>query len=279
MTIETLSETRCFGGVQGFYRHASHEIGLPMRFALYRPAAADKGPVPVLLFLSGLTCTEENFTIKAGAQRFAAQYGVMVVVPDTSPRDTGTPGENDEWDFGTGAGFYLDATVEPWARHYRMESYVTGELLALVGANFPADMTRLGVFGHSMGGHGALTLALKNPKLFRTVSAFAPMNTLINCPPGQKALSGYLGEDHAAWKRHDAVDLIDSGHRCPPILVDQGTVDHFLPNLQPEKLKEACARAGQPLTLNMREGYDHSYWFVQSFVGDHFAHHAATLCA
>lgn len=277
--IETISESRCFDGVQGFYRHASSEIGLPMRFSVFRPAQAEKGPVPVLFYLSGLTCTEENFTVKAGAQRFAARHGIMVVAPDTSPRDSGTPGENETWDFGTGAGFYLDATREPWSRHYRMESYCVKELPALIAAGFPADIARMGVFGHSMGGHGALSLALKNPDMFASVSAFAPMNTLMHCAPGVRALEGYLGDDKEAWRRYDVIDLIESGATCPPILVDQGTVDEFLPNLQPEKLEAACKKSGQPLTLNMREGYDHSYWFVQSFIEDHFAHHAAALRA
>jgi S-formylglutathione hydrolase len=276
--LETISENRCYGGTQGIYRHESEQIGLPMRLAVYRPPAADDGPVPVLLYLSGLTCTEENFTIKAGAQRLASEHGFLVVAPDTSPRNTGIEGEDDDWAFGTGAGFYLDATVEPWSRHYRMESYIVGELPKLIAENFPGNMKRLGVFGHSMGGHGALSLALKNPEMFRSVSAFAPMNTLMGCEPGVKALTGYLGEDREAWRRYDVVDLIESGHRCPPILVDQGTVDEFLPNLQPERLKRACDGAGQPLVLNMREGYDHSYWFVQSFMDAHFRHHAAALC-
>ncbi len=188
-TIETISENRCFDGVQGFYRHNSGEIGLPMRFSVFRPAQAEKGPVPVLFYLSGLTCTEENFTIKAGAQRFAARHGIMVVAPDTSPRGAGIEGEDESWDFGTGAGFYLDATQKPWSRHYRMESYCVEELPALIKAHFPADGARMGVFGHSMGGHGALSLALKNPGLFQSVSAFAPMNTLMHCEPGVKALT------------------------------------------------------------------------------------------
>lgn len=277
--LETISENRCFGGTQGIYRHESSEIGLPMRFAVYRPAKAANGPVPVLFYLSGLTCTEENFTIKAGAQRLAAEYGFLVVAPDTSPRETGIAGEDDDWAFGTGAGFYLDATAEPWSRHYRMESYIVRELPDLIAANFAIDRDRMGVFGHSMGGHGALSLALKNPGMFKSVSAFAPMNTLMGCEPGVNALKGYLGEDREAWRRYDVVDLIESGHRCPAILVDQGTVDEFLPNLQPEKLQKACDAAGQPLELNMREGYDHSYWFVQTFMEDHFRHHATALCA
>jgi S-formylglutathione hydrolase len=275
--IETRSESRWFGGVQGFYTHPSREIGLPMRVSVYRPAAAERGRVPVLFYLSGLTCTEENFTIKAGAQRHAAEHGLMIVAPDTSPRGTGIEGEADAWDFGAGAGFYLDATREPWSRHYRMESYVTRELPRLAVDAFGADPERMGVFGHSMGGHGALSLALKNPGMYRSVSAFAPMNTLMGCAPGVKALTGYLGEDRQAWRRYDVVDLVASGHRCPPILVDQGTVDEFLPNLQPQKLEEACKAAGQPLTLHMREGYDHSYWFVQTFMADHIAHHARAL--
>jgi len=277
-SIETISENRCFGGVQGIYRHASKEIGLPMRFALYRPPQAQTAKVPVLYYLSGLTCTEENFTIKAGAQRLAAEHGFVVVAPDTSPRDTGIAGEDDDWAFGTGAGFYLDATVEPWSRHYRMESYIVDELMDLVEANFPADGERRGLFGHSMGGHGALSLALKNPGMVSSVSAFAPMVSLMHCEPGVKALTGYLGDNKEAWRRYDVCDLIASGHTCPPILADQGTADEFLPNLMPERLDAVCKEKGQPLALNMREGYDHSYWFVQSFMADHFAHHAAALC-
>ncbi len=277
--IETVSENRCHGGIQGVYSHLSAEIGLPMRFAVYTPPAARNGKAPVLFYLSGLTCTEENFTVKAGAQRLAAEHGFFVVAPDTSPRDTGIAGEDDDWAFGTGAGFYLDATAEPWSRHYRMESYVAKELPGVVFGAFAADEERMGVFGHSMGGHGALSLALKNPGLFRSVSAFAPMNSLMGCEPGVAALTGYLGEDREAWRRHDVVDLIESGHRCPTILVDQGADDEFLPNLLPDRLRAACEAAGQPLTLNMREGYDHSYWFVQSFMADHFAHHAEALRA
>ena len=277
--IETVSRNRCHGGVQGTYRHVSAETGLPMQFAVYSPAAAGDGRTPALIYLSGLTCTEENFTVKAGAQRLAAAHGFHVVVPDTSPRNTGIDGEDDDWAFGTGAGFYLDATVEPWSRHYRMESYVVKELRRLVVDEFAIDGERIGVFGHSMGGHGALSLALKNPGRFRSVSAFAPMNSLMGCEPGVNALTGYLGADRETWRRHDVVDLIRSGHRCPPILVDQGSVDDFLPNLLPDALREACAETGQPLTLNMREGYDHSYWFVQSFLADHFAHHAQAIAS
>ena len=277
--FETISEHRCHGGVQGFYRHGSESIGLPMRLAVYRPPAAAQDRVPVLFYLSGLTCTEENFTIKAGAQRLAAEHGFMLVVPDTSPRESGIGGEDDDWAFGTGAGFYLDATLAPWSRHYRMESYVAKELPALVREAFPADGRRMGVFGHSMGGHGAISLALNHPGLFRSVSALAPMNALMDCSLGRAALARYLGDDREAWRRYDVADLIRRGHRCPPLLVDQGSEDEFLPELLPEALREACAAAGQPLTLNMREGYDHSYWFVQSFMAGHFAHHAAALAA
>lgn len=277
--FETISEHRCHGGVQGFYRHGSQSIGLPMRLAVYRPPAAAQGRVPVLFYLSGLTCTEENFTIKAGAQRLAAEHGLMLVVPDTSPRESGIEGEDEDWAFGTGAGFYLDATLAPWSRHYCMESYVAKELPALVCEAFPADGRRMGVFGHSMGGHGAISLALNHPGLFRSVSALAPMNALMDCSLGRAALARYLGDDREAWRRYDVADLIRRGHRCPPLLVDQGSEDEFLPELLPEALREACAAAGQPLTLNMREGYDHSYWFVQSFMAGHFAHHAAALAA
>ena len=276
---QLLSEHACFGGVQRFYQHDSEAIGLPMKFSVYLPPGHENKQLPVLFYLAGLTCTEETFMIKAGAQRVAAELGIILVAPDTSPRGAGIPGEDESWDFGTGAGFYLDATRAPWSRHYRMESYCAKELPALVLATLPADGERMGIFGHSMGGHGAISLALKNPGKFRSVSAFAPMNSLMGCAPGIKALENYLGEDRETWRRYDVVDLIASGHTCPPILVDQGTVDEFLPNLQPEKLKAACAKAGQALSLNMRQGYDHSYWFVQSFIEGHFAHHAAVLCA
>ena len=248
-----------------------------MRFSVFTPPAAGDGRVPILLWLSGLTCTEENFTIKAGAQRLAANHGFLVVAPDTSPRDTGIAGEDDDWAFGTGAGFYLDATVGPWSRHYRMESYITCELLEVIASWFPGDPERTGILGHSMGGHGALSLALKNPGMFRSVSALAPMNSLIGCEMGVNALRRYLGDDREAWRRYDVVDLIRSGYRCPPILADQGTVDEFLPNLLPEALRKACDEAGQALTLNIREGYDHSYWFIQTFLADHFEHHARAL--
>lgn len=276
--FETLSEHGCFGGRQGFYRHASAEIGLPMRFAVFVPPQAAAGPVPVLFYLAGLTCTEETFPIKAGAQRLAAELGLMLVAPDTSPRGANVPGEAEAWDFGVGAGFYLDAVREPWARHWRMESYLTGELRALVGAHFPADLARCGIFGHSMGGHGALTLALRHPELYRSVSAFAPIAAPALCPWGEKAFGGYLGEDRSLWRAHDASALIEDGRRCPPILVDQGLADSFLPTqLNPERLEQVCAAAGQPLRLRRHEGYDHGYYFISTFMADHLAHHAGQL--
>lgn len=276
--FETLSEHGCFGGRQGFYRHASAEIGLPMRFAVFVPPQAAAGPVPVLFYLAGLTCTEETFPIKAGAQRLAAELGLMLVAPDTSPRGANVPGEAEAWDFGVGAGFYLDAVREPWARHWRMESYITGELRGLVGAHFPADLARCGIFGHSMGGHGALTLALRHPDLYRSVSAFAPIAAPGLCPWGEKAFGGYLGEDRSLWRAHDASALIEDGRRCPPILVDQGLADSFLPTqLNPERLEQVCAAAGQPLSLRRHEGYDHGYYFISTFMADHLAHHAGQL--
>ena len=275
--VETVSLSRCHGGTQGFYRHASREVGLSMGFSVFTPADAARARLPVLLWLSGLTCTEENFTIKAGAQRLAADAGFLVVAPDTSPRNSGIEGEDDDWTFGTGAGFYVDATRAPWSRHYRMESYIVRELPKVIADAFPGDPERMGIMGHSMGGHGSLSLALKNPGMFRSVSALAPMCSLMGCQLGIDALQRYLGDDREAWRAYDVVDLVRSGYRAPPILVDQGTEDEFLPNLLPEALMAACKDTGQALTLNMREGYDHGYWFIQSFLADHFEHHARAL--
>jgi S-formylglutathione hydrolase len=276
--LETLSEHACFGGVQGFYRHASQEIGLPMRFGVYRPPQATDGPVPVLTWLAGLTCTEETFAIKAGAQRIAAALGLMLVTPDTSPRDTGIAGADAAWDFGTGAGFYLDATQAPWSRHWRMESWLTRELPQLLAAHFPVRADAAGLFGHSMGGHGALTLALRHPGRWRSVSAFAPIAAPMQAPWGVKAFTGYLGDDRSAWAAHDATALVRSGATAPPLLIDQGLADQFLAEqLRPELFEAACREAGQPLTLRRHAGYDHGYYFIASFIEDHLRHHAQAL--
>ena len=275
MTLETLSAQRCHGGVQSFHRHASVETGTPMRFAVFTPPG--DGPHPVVWFLAGLTCTEENFTVKAGAQAAAARLGLMLIAPDTSPRGEGVA-DDPAYDMGQGAGFYVDATEAPWAPHFRMRGYIERELPPVIGAHFPADMRRQGIMGHSMGGHGALTIALRNPGRFAAVSAFAPIVSPINCPWGEKALGGYLGEDRAAWRAYDACALIDDGARVADILVDQGEADNFLDSqLKPQLLEAACANAGIPLTLRRQPGYDHSYWFIQSFIDDHLRWHAARL--
>ena len=276
--VITLEEHRCFGGVQGFYEHASRVVGLPMRFGVYLPPQAQQGPCPVLWCLAGLTCNEQTFAIKAGAQQHAARHGLVLVTPDTSPRNTGIAEADADWDFGTAAGFYLDATREPYARHWRMESWLMQELPQVLASRFPVRGDRAGILGHSMGGHGALTLALRHPGRFRTVSAFAPICAPTRVPWGQKAFRGYLGEDAAVWAQHDAVQLIEQGVRAPLLLVDQGLDDDFLDQqLQPERLEQACAATGQPLTLRRRERYDHGYFFIASFVGEHIAHHAAGL--
>jgi S-formylglutathione hydrolase len=279
VSLEIVSQNRCFGGVQYFYRHASRETGTPMRFAAYVPPQAEHGKVPVFWFLSGLTCTEENFTVKAGAQRVAAELGLVLIAPDTSPRGEGVPGDPaGSYDFGLGAGFYVDATQAPYATNYRMRSYIETELPSLVAENLPADMARQSISGHSMGGHGAITIALRNPGRFRAVSAFAPIASPINCPWGQKALGGYIGADQAAWREYDSCALIEDGHRLPALLVDQGLADNFLATqLKPELLEAACATAGINLTLRRQPGYDHSYYFIASFIEDHLRYHAAAL--
>ena len=283
MTLETISEHRCFGGVQGFYRHASAVIGLPMRFAVYQPPQAQQQRVPVLFYLAGLTCTEETFTIKAGAQRVAAQLGLMLVACDTSPRNTGIPGEAADWEFGSGAGFYVNATQPPWSRHFRMYDYVLEELRATVLGHFPASARQLGIFGHSMGGHGALVLALRNPQVYCSVSALAPICSPSRCPWGKKAFTGYLGTNAADWSDYDAVELVTAraARTFPEILVDQGLADKFLPQgqLLPELLEQACAAAGQSLRLRRHEGYGHDYYFIASFVEDHLRFHARALAA
>lgn len=276
--ITTLEQHRCFDGVQGFYEHASGTVGLPMRFGVYLPPQAIQGPCPVLFCLAGLTCNEQAFATKAGAQQHAARHGLVLVTPDTSPRGTGVEGADTDWDFGTGAGFYLDAQREPYATHWRMESWLLDELPSVLGAAFPIRVDRTGILGHSMGGHGALTLALRHPDRFRSVSAFAPICAPTEVPWGQKAFRGYLGDDTAAWSAHDAVQLIGRGGRAPALLVDQGLDDQFLATqLRPERLEQACAATGQPLTLRRHAGYDHGYFFIASFIADHLAHHAQAL--
>ncbi|MFZ1108733.1 MAG: S-formylglutathione hydrolase [Rhodomicrobium sp.] len=278
--MEAVSQSRCFNGTQYVYRRNSDETRTPMRFSAYLPPQAEAGRrVPVVWWLSGLTCTEDNFTVKAGAQRVASELGLLVIAPDTSPRGEGVP-DDPATDFGQGAGFYVDATVEPWSRNFRMRSYIERELPAVVEAELPADMTRQGIMGHSMGGHGALTIGLRNPGRYKAVSAFAPIASPARCPWGEKALTGYLGPDREAWRMYDATALIEDGARLPGLLVDQGAADGFLTaQLKPELLKEACDRAAIPLTLRMREGYDHSYFFIATFIEDHLRWHAARLGA
>ena len=277
MAAEIVSETRAFGGLQRTYRHASQATGTSMRFAAFLPPQAEARPVPVLWFLSGLTCTEDNFTQKAGAQRAAAELGIALVAPDTSPRGDDVPDVPD-YDFGKGAGFYVDATEAPWATQFRMRRYIEEELPALVRETLPVDLGRQAISGHSMGGHGALTIALRNPGRFRSVSAFAPIVSPLNCPWGEKALGGYLGQDRAAWRAYDACALIEDGARVSEILIDQGTADNFLATqLKPDLLEAACAKAGIPLVLNRREGYDHSYFFIASFIDSHLRFHAERL--
>ncbi|MCX7258043.1 MAG: S-formylglutathione hydrolase, partial [Polaromonas sp.] len=267
--LELLSEHACFGGAQRFYQHASREIGLPMRFSVFLPPKARidaaGGKVPALLYLAGLTCTEETFMVKAGAQRLAAELGLALIAPDTSPRGAHIPGEADSWDFGVGAGFYLDATQAPWAQHWRMESWLTAELLPLLTGALPIDAARIGIFGHSMGGHGALTLALRHPGLFKSVSALAPICAPSQCPWGRKAFTGYLGADESSWLAHDASALMLCRSSAPypgGILIDQGLNDGFLVGqLHPEQFEAACAAAAQPLTLRRHAGYDHGYYF------------------
>ena len=279
--MELLSEHGCFGGQQRFYKHDSKEIGLPMRFSVFLPPQAGHGPVPALIYLAGLTCNEETFMIKAGAQRLAAELGLALIAPDTSPRGAHAPGEADSWDFGVGAGFYLDATQTPWAKNWHMESYVTQELLPLVTNELPINPERIGIFGHSMGGHGALTLALRHPALFKSVSAFAPICAPMHCPWGHKAFTGYLGTDESRWAAHDATALMGQ-HTAAPypggILIDQGLADKFLAEqLHPHLFEAACTSAGQPLTLRRHAGYDHGYYFIASFMADHLQHHAQQL--
>ncbi len=274
--MERIEHRACFGGWQDVYEHASPTLGCSMRFAVYLPPQAEAQKLPVLYWLSGLTCTEQNFITKAGAQRYAAEHGIILVAPDTSPRGDGVA-DAEGYDLGKGAGFYVNATQAPWAAHYRMYDYVVHELPALIEAEFPATGARA-ISGHSMGGHGALTIALKNPGRYRSVSAFSPIVAPTQVPWGEKAFAAYLGEDRAAWRAHDTVELIAQATERLPLLVDQGDADEFLrTQLKPELLQAAAAAAGHPLTLRMQPGYDHSYYFIASFIGDHLAHHAEAL--
>jgi S-formylglutathione hydrolase len=277
--VETVSQNRSFGGVQGVYRHDSSSTGTPMTFSIFVPEHGEGEVLPVVWYLSGLTCTHANVTEKGEYRRACAALRLVFVAPDTSPRGESVPDDRDgAYDFGLGAGFYVDATQPPFDRNYHMWRYVTEELPALVGAHFPADMARQGIMGHSMGGHGALTAALRHPQRYRSVSAFAPIVAPGQVPWGRKALGGYLGPDTAAWRRHDAVALIEDGACVQDILVDQGEADAFLAEqLKPELLAAACADAGIGLTLRMQPGYDHSYYFISTFMPDHLAWHAARL--
>ncbi|HEX4872241.1 MAG TPA: S-formylglutathione hydrolase [Nevskiaceae bacterium] len=279
MNAPTLrSQHACFGGTQAFYSHASGSTGTEMRFGLYLPPQAADGPVPALYFLAGLTCTEETFLIKAGAQRTAAELGLMLVACDTSPRGLNLPGEAEHWDFGLAAGFYLDATEAPWAPHYRMGHYIAEELPALIEQHFPARRDVRGIFGHSMGGHGALVTALRDPARWHSVSALAPIANPVAVPWGQKAFTRYLGEDRRRWAEWDASLLMRRRPYPGPLLVDQGLADAFLEReLQPEALEAAAAASGQTLQLRRHAGYDHSYWFIQSVIADHLRHHAREL--
>jgi len=276
--ITLVSEHACYGGVQRFYRHESRETGGPMKFSAYLPPQSRTTKVPVLYFLSGLTCTEETFCIKSHAQKSAAELGLMLVSPDTSPREPRIPGDADHWDFGYSAGFYLDATQAPWSQNYRMYSYVTRELPEIVAAHLPARPGATGIFGHSMGGHGALTLALRNPSLYKSVSAFSPIAAPSQSPWGMKAFSNYLGAERQAWREYDATELVARRQHPGLILIDQGTADQYLDaELMPEKFAAAAARSGQRLNLRMQPGYDHGYYFIQTFMADHLRHHAEQL--
>jgi S-formylglutathione hydrolase len=278
MTLEAVSSNRCFGGRQLVFRHQSGETKTQMTFGVFLPPQAEAAACPVVWYLSGLTCTHANVTEKGQFQRACAELGLIFVAPDTSPRGPGVPGDPaGAWDFGLGAGFYVDATQDPWAENYRMESYVVSELAALVAAELPVDAGRQAITGHSMGGHGALTLALRHPGRWRSVSAFAPISSPMRCGWGRKALLGYLGGDETGWRGHDATALLADGARLGELLVDQGDADPFLDQLQPDLLEAACRDAGVPLTLRRQAGYDHSYYFIASFLEDHLRWHAQRL--
>ena len=275
--ITLRSEHRCYGGTLGYYTHPSTSTSTEMRFGVYVPPHAKGARLPVLYYLAGLTCTEETFLIKAGAQRLAAELGLILVTADTSPRGVSLPGDSESWDFGVGAGFYVDATCQPWAQHYRMYSYVTEDLPTVVEAYFPAS-DRRGIFGHSMGGHGALVIALRNADRYASVSAFAPISNPMTVPWGEKAFGNYLGADRSQWEAYDASALMTKEPYPGEILVDQGLSDQFLDKqLRPEALERAAQESGQRLTMRRHSGYDHSYWFIQTFVGDHLSWHAERL--
>jgi S-formylglutathione hydrolase len=277
--MEQVGENRSFGGRQLRFKHQSQVLNCTMHFSVYLPPAAEQGPVPVLYWLSGLTCTDENFVTKAGAQHYAAQHGVAIVAPDTSPRGDGVPDDPaGAYDFGLGAGFYVNATQAPWASHYQMYDYVVTELPALITKNLPVDGSRAGIFGHSMGGHGALTIALNNPNNYKSVSAFSPICSPLNCPWGEKALGNYIGQDRSAWTQYDSTELVQTAQQQLPVLVDQGEADDFLQEqLQTERLIKAAAEAHYPMTVRMQPGYDHSYFFISSFIGEHIDFHMQYL--
>jgi S-formylglutathione hydrolase len=276
--METISKAKAFGGTQGVYRHKSDACQCDMTFALFLPPQAEQRPVPVLWYLSGLTCTHQNVMDKGEYRRLAAELGIAILCPDTSPRGDDVPDEPDNWQFGKGAGFYLDATEAPFAKNYQMYSYITEELTKLVAQEFPLDMSRQAITGHSMGGHGAITIALKNPERFKSVSAFAPIAQPSTAGWSKPAFEKYLGNDQSTWRAYDTTALIEDGHRIESLLVDQGTSDGFLDDgLRPWLLQEACTKAGIPLTLNMQEGYDHSYYFISTFMDEHLRWHAARL--
>ncbi len=277
MGLEILGQVAAFGGQQGVYQHSSSSTGTEMTFSVYVPPHENGSKLPVIWYLSGLTCTHANVTEKGEFRRTCSELGLIFIAPDTSPRGNGVP-DDDAYDFGQGAGFYVDATEGPWSEHFQMRTYIEDELPGLIADNFPADMSRQGITGHSMGGHGALTIALHNPERFKSVSAFAPIASPLNCPWGHKALSGYLGPDRQKWRAYDACALIEDGQRVPNILVDQGMADGFLAEqLKPELLEETCKAAAQPLTLRRQHGYDHSYYFISTFMDDHLRWHAERL--
>ena len=277
--IKLVKQHQCFGGTVSYYFHSSSTCNIEMRFSIYQPPQAKLKSLPILYFLSGLTCTEENFMAKAGAQQFANKYELILVVPDTSPRNTGIAGEDDDWDLGTGAGFYINATSQPWKKHYQMYSYLVEELPEIIAKNFPIQPDKQSIFGHSMGGHGALICALKNPEKYQSVSAFAPIAAPMRCPWGEKAFTNYLDTNQENWRDYDASELVLTSGYNRPILIDVGTADPFLAQKQllPEVFENSCKKVGLPLTLRMQENYDHSYYFIASFIEDHIRYHAEAL--